>query len=206
MSTVPAHTPMSAKALLPLRLSETILQTARLADMRRWYSAVLGGPPTFENSPEGSDTFENGMLRASAMRICFFEIVADYPYMQTVGLFEFPGTSLARTKESPGLHHMQLNAGTIEMLVNRYEALVASGICPARSMNHGVSTSFYYVDPDGNTVELTANNWATVEEYRAYLSSETFRRNLSGELIDPDTFCRRFRAGEPIEELRKLPA
>lgn len=206
MTTAPTETPSGAPPLPPLRISETILQTARLTEMRRWYTALLAQSPTLENTPDGAAQFENGMPRASAMRLCFFEISGEYPYMQTVGLFEFPGTSEVRTKESPGLHHMQLNAGSIEALVARHEALAAQGIRPARSMNHGVSTSFYYADPDGNTVELTASNWPTLAGYRAYMASAMFLKNPSGVLIDADAFCRRVRAGEPIEALRRFPA
>lgn len=192
--------------LPPLRISETILQTARFNEMRRWYATVLAQEPTIENMPEGTTTFGDGTLRASGMRLCFFEVFGEYPYMQNVGLFEFPGTSQVRTKESPGLHHMQLNAGTIAALVARDEALDSAGIRPVRCMNHGISTSFYYADPDGNAVELTASNWETLADYRAYLGSEAFRRNPSGELIDAGVFRQRFHAGEPLEELRRFSA
>lgn len=187
-----------------LRISETILKTARIVEMRAWYMEVLSTQPSVEHMPEGPDRFADGSARASAMRLCFFELNEDYPYTQTIGLFEFPGTELDLVEHSPGLHHMQLHAGSMDALVERYETLAAQDIRPARSMNHGISMSFYYADPDGNKVELTANNHATLEEYRAFLSSEAFRKNPSGSVIDPDELQRRFRAGEPIEDLRQL--
>jgi hypothetical protein len=188
-----------------LRISETILKSARIVEMRAWYRTVLESEPTIEHMPEGEQRFADGSPRASGMRLCFFELNEDFPYTQTIGIFEIPGTALAMANDSPGLHHMQLHAGSMDSLVGRCEALAAQGIRPRRSMNHGISMSFYYADPDGNTVELTANNHATLQEHRAYLRSEAFRANPSGVLIDPEDFWRRFRAGEPIERLRQFP-
>lgn len=185
-----------------LRISETILQSARIEEMRAWYRSVLAMEPSIEHMPDISGTFHDGTARASGMRLCFFELNEDYPYSQLIGIFEVPGTKLSGDTQGPGLHHMQLHAGTMEALISRFEALDAIGIRPARTMNHGISMSFYYADPDGNKVELTANNFATLEEHRAYLSSEAFRNNPSGSLIDPDDLRRRYRSGEPIESLR----
>ena len=187
-----------------LRISETILKTARIVEMRDWYRLVLGVKPAIEHMPEGPDRFEDGSVRASAMRLCFFQLNEDYPYAQTVGLFEVPGTALELAEESPGLHHMQLHAGSMDALITRFEALDAEGIRPARTMNHGVSMSYYYADPDGNRVELTANNFATSREHREFLASEQFRKNPSGSVIDPDELRRRVRSGASLEEIRTL--
>lgn len=159
-----------------------------------------------ELNAQGQAKLPDGSWRAAGMQVCFFELNEDYPYTQTIGLFGVPGTSRERTRESPGLHHMQLHTGTTEALVSRFEELAAQGIRPNRNMNHGPSISFYYGDPDGNIVELTCTSYATLPEYRAYLSSPEFQSNLSGVPIDAEDFCRRFRSGEPIEELRKFPA
>lgn len=43
---------------------------------------------------------------------------------------------------------------------------------------------------------------ATLEEHRAFLSSDALRKNPSGSLIDADELKRRYRSGEPIEKLR----
>lgn len=185
-----------------LRISETILQSARIVEMRAWYRSVLAADPVIEHMPEDVDGFGDGTPRATGMRLCFFELNEEFPYTQMIGIFEVPGTTLSGDAHAPGLHHMQLHAGTMDALIARFEALSAIGIRPARSMNHGISMSFYYVDPDGNRVEMTANNYATLEEHRAFLSSDTFRNNPSGSVIDPDELSRRVRAGEPIERLR----
>ena len=71
-------------------------------------------------------------------------------------------------------------------------------------MNHGPSTSFYYRDPDGNGVELSAMNFPTEAEYSTFVTSEAFKRNISGAAIDADEFVSKDRSGVPQSELVKL--
>jgi catechol-2,3-dioxygenase len=71
-------------------------------------------------------------------------------------------------------------------------------------MNHGPSTSFYYRDPDGNAVEFSAVNFPTEAEYSRFVTSETFKKNISGAAIDADEFVSKYRSGVPQSELVKL--
>jgi hypothetical protein len=99
------------------------------------------------------------------------------------------------------MHHMQLRHAGLDHLFSRYEALRATGITPMRSFNHGPGTSFYYHDPDGNTVELSAANYVNEADYLAYFKSESYAKNISGIEIDPAEYVARFRAGVPQAEL-----
>ena len=73
-----------------------------------------------------------------------------------------------------------------------------------KSYNHGPGTSFYYHDPDGNTVELSSANFANEADYLAYFRSEAYKKNISGIEIDAAAYVARFRAGTPQEELIKF--
>jgi Glyoxalase/Bleomycin resistance protein/Dioxygenase superfamily len=83
---------------------------------------------------------------------------------------------------------VQFRHASLGALLDRYEVLRDLGIKPERTMNHGPSTSFYYRDPDGNRVELSAVNFPTEAEYASFWASEAFKnigaefpsRNLSG--------------------------
>ena len=86
-------------------------------------------------------------------------------------------------------------------LLGNYERLAARGIRPFRSINHGPTTSMYYVDPDGNRVELQIDNFATAEEGQAWMLSPAFDRNPIGVEFEPDDLVRRFHAGVPVAEL-----
>ena len=67
-------------------------------------------------------------------------------------------------------------------------------------------TSFYYRDPDGNNVEITAQNHPSLEAMRTFMGSDAFKKNPSGVEIDPEAFVGLFKSGTPVAELVKLPA
>ncbi len=192
--------------LEPMRLSEVVLKTGRYAEMRLWYQMVLGVAPFYEYVPKEKAIPLPGQPqeRASDIRLSFFRVYLEHPYAQVVALFEIPGTRTEVQGGDPGLHHMQLRCPDMGQLFTRYERLKTAGLKPHRTANHGPGTSFYFRDPDSNIVEISANNFATVQEYRAYFESESYQRNPSGIEIDADEYLARFRAGTPLEELVKI--
>lgn len=192
--------------LVPMRLSEVVLKTGRYPQMRVWYQMVLGIAPFYEYVPKAPVAPAAGQAqeRASDLRLCFFRTHLEHPYAQVVALFDIPGTRLEAAGGDPGLHHMQLRCPDMEQLCTRYERLLRAGLKPHRTANHGPGTSFYFRDPDGNIVEISANNFRTLEEYRGYFTSEAYRRNPSGIEIDADAFVARFRSGVPLEEVVRI--
>lgn len=191
-----AANPQAAQPSSALKISETILKTGRLDEMKAWYENLLQVAPFFEHAPaKGSAPGDfGGQTRASDLRMCFFRLSLDYPNTQTIGLFEEPGTALAPAKTAPGLHHMQLMAASLGELCGQYDRLAACGMHPHRSADHGPMTSFYYRDPDGNNVEITAQNFPTLEAMVAFMASDAFKANPSGAEIDPDAFVAKHRA------------
>jgi hypothetical protein len=99
---------------------------------------------------------------------------------------------------------MQLRHLNIEHLFSRYELLQQAGVEPHRCFNHGPSTSFYYKDPDGNVVEMSATNFPDESGYLAYFQSEAYKRNISGIEIDPISYVARFRSGTPLADLVRI--
>ncbi len=97
--------------------------------------------------------------------------------------------------------HVAFTFASMGELLDNYERLAARGIRPFRSINHGPTTSMYYVDPDGNRVELQIDNFATAEEGQAWMLSPAFDRNPIGVEFDPDELVRKFQAGVPVAEL-----
>ena len=190
------HAPAAAQPSSRLRISEAILKTGRLDEMKQWYATVLGVAPFFEHAPPpGTRPMDlGGQTRASDLRMCFFRLSTDYPYVQTIGIFEEPGTASAVEKGACGLHHLQLMTSGLDELCEKFEALDGHGMRPHRSADHGVMTSFYYRDPDGNNVEITAQNWPTMEAMVAFMASDAFKANPSGsEIDDPAAFVARHR-------------
>ena len=195
------HEPPATQPCSSLKISETILKTGRLDEMIAWYTTVLGVPPFFQHNPD-PDTKPldlGGQTRASDLRMCFFRLSLDFPYVQTIGIFQEPGTGLVAAKGAPGLHHMQLTTSSLDDLCATYERLLGEGMQPHRSADHGPMTSFYYRDPDGNNVEITAQNFPTLEAMVGFMASDAFKANPSGREIDPATYVaeRRQRAAQP---------
>lgn len=190
--------------LPPLRISEVVLKTGRYDELRTWYQMMLGIAPFYEFVPTAPRERKPGETdRAADFRLSFFRLHTDHPYVQVVALFDIPGTRAEPTGD-PGLHHMQLRCPDLPQLFERYERLKSVGVLPHRTANHGPGTSFYYRDPDGNVVELSANNFATLQGYQAYFTSDAYRRNPSGIEIDADAYIGRYRDGVSLEELVKI--
>jgi catechol 2,3-dioxygenase-like lactoylglutathione lyase family enzyme len=192
--------------LPPMRMSEIVLKTSRYDEMKAWYQGVLGIAPFYEHvpsAPAATAARDGRQERASDLRLCFIRLHLEHPYAQVLAIFDVPGTRAEPTGD-PGLHHMQFRNPAMDDLFARYDRLKALGIRPHRTANHGPGTSFYYRDPDRNIVELSANNFATVEEYRAFFTSEGYRRNPSGIEIDPDAYIARYRSGTSLADLVKI--
>ncbi len=181
----------------PPQFSEVILKTSRFAELQDWYETVTDVTAFFVRDDATKPNW------TGACNIAFIRIFSDHPYTQVLGIFEVPAVSgkAENQKGEPGMHHMQLRHAGLDHLCSRYEALRARGITPMRSFNHGPGTSFYYHDPDGNTVELSSANFVNEADYLAYFRSETYAKNISGIEIDPAEFVARFRAGTPQAEL-----
>jgi catechol 2,3-dioxygenase-like lactoylglutathione lyase family enzyme len=190
------------------KISETILKTGQIEVMKPWYRQVLGVEVLFEHAPDSEVRPGDfgGQTRASDLKMCFFRISADdYPHTQMIGLFEEPGVARTRPKDAPGLHHMQFMTDSLESLIRKYEELLAGGMRPHRTTNHGIMMSFYYRDPDGNNVEFSAQNFPTLEAMTAFMQSDYFKGNPSGEEVaDPEGFVAKFHAGVPAAELTRL--
>jgi catechol-2,3-dioxygenase len=181
-----------------MRFGEVVLRTSRYDALKSWYSQVLDTEPMFES--ERRQEPGPGAMR----QMCTIRPYSNFPFTETLVILDF-----AELRENDqtvsGMDHFQMQFASIGDLFDRYEALAAHGIVPARSANHGPSTSFYYRDPDGNRVELSVKNYATESETLAFMQSEAFRRNPAGIDVDPAEYVGRYRRGVSLEELRRIP-
>ena len=53
------------------------------------------------------------------------------------------------------MHHCAFEYESFSDLMSSYARMRDEGIVPAFSLDHGITTSLYYMEPDGNFVELT---------------------------------------------------
>ena len=180
------QTTSETKALPPMLIGEVVLKTARFESMNRWWQTVLGITPYLTSE-----------------RFAFRRLPSEYPYTQILLILNQPDLG-GLESSGPGLDHVQFRHASLGALLDRYETLRDLGIKPYRSMNHGPSTSFYYRDPDGNGVELSAVNFPTEAEYSRFVTSDAFKKNIAGAAIDADEFVSKYRSGVPQSELVRL--
>ena len=174
----------STSTLPPMRLGEIVLATGRYEILKEWYRQMLDIDPSLEHVTDNTGTNADP---TKPTRRCFFRMHLEHPYQDVVAIFEVPNSPDTASGNSR-LHHMQLRNASIAVLRDRYRRLRAAGVVPHLAMDHGSSTSLYYHDPDQNVVEIAASNFATQEETLACLASEAYRRNPSGNIIDPESW------------------
>jgi catechol-2,3-dioxygenase len=142
-----------------------------------WYSIVIGGNIIFQSA--------NGGSAADPIQIAFMSndrAPFRITFMEVRGLREDPEQFM-----HSGLHHIAFEYDSFDDLMSSFARLKQLGVEPTVCLDHGVTTSLYYSDPDHNAVELQADNfgnWAKSAEWMS--TSEAFRQNPIGAFFDPE--------------------
>ena len=102
-----------------------------------------------------------------------------------------------------GMHHSAFEFDAIDDLLDTYVRLKGEGIEPHACLDHGMTISLYYVDPDGNSVELQADNFGDWAKSSDYLATEQFTTNPIGMPFDPDQAVAARAEGAGAEELHR---
>jgi catechol 2,3-dioxygenase len=144
------------------------LKTTRLREMIDFYRALVGAEVVFQDQV-GAWLSNDGANHRIAL-LAFPNFVDD-PEKDT------------RT----GMHHSAFEYASFEELNASYLRLKKAGIVPALCLDHGMTLSYYYADPDGNNVELQVDCFGDWERSKEWMrSSEAFRANPIGVFVDPE--------------------
>ena len=169
----------------PYKLSHIALQSARFAEVRDWYTTVLGAKVVFDNGKLTLLTYDDEHHRVAIIH----------------------GPRLVeRGDDVASVAHIAFTYRGLEALIDTYARLKAAGILPWRAINHGPTVSLYYRDPDRTQVELQIDVFATVEEANEFLASDVFAENPVGVPFDPDRMVELLASGVPVSELKKQGA
>src|SRR6266566_690654 len=175
---------LSQAAISPAKFAHFVLRTGQFDKMAEWYKTVLAARIVFRDE-----------------RLCFLSYDDEH---HRLALIQMPGLA-PRDPESAGTDHVAYSYRDLGELLATYRRLKAHGILPHWPINHGVTTSMYYRDPDNNRVELQIDNFATAEGCQAYFQSQAFADNPVGVTYDPEELCARYEAGEPLADLLRIP-
>jgi catechol 2,3-dioxygenase len=161
------------------------LKTRRLQAMIDWYGVVTGMTARYV-FPGGAWLSNDAANHRLAL-------------LATPTLDDDPD-KLAHT----GLHHTAFEFADMDALLDTYVRLKEAGIEPHMSLDHGMTLSFYYVDPDGNSVELQCDIFGAWDRSTHWMTtSAEFAANPIGAPVDGDSLIDARAAGASQAELHR---
>ncbi len=166
-------------------LHHITLRTGRLSEMIDWYSIVIGAGCNFRADEVAWMTND-----AANHRIAFLaskQIDDD-----------------SNRRYHCGLHHSAFEYASFDDLMVSWKRLDEAGIKPAFSLDHGLTCSIYYRDPDGNYVELQSDNFGDWVKSTAFMrSSADFAANPIGTFFEPAHVYAAHKEGMAFAKLQK---
>jgi catechol-2,3-dioxygenase len=159
------------------------LKTTRLHKMVDFYSALVGAEVVFQD--EIGAWLSNDEANHRIGLLAFRNFVDD-PEKET------------RT----GMHHSAFEYASFEDLNASYLRLKEAGITPDFCLDHGMTLSYYYADPDGNRVELQIDcfgDWGRSKDWMR--SAAEFKANPIGRFVEPDLIAADQADGMSFEEI-----
>ena len=172
----------NTETIIHPKLQHIGLLTGNLQRLLEWYKTVLGMRPIHASENPTGAPGGSGLSHLKAVFLSNDEISHRLAVIEVPGLTADPERSRHQR-----LQHIAFEFGTLDELLGSYSRLKSEGILPSFSVDEGPQTSFYYEDPDGNSVEINASNygdrWAAIEHMQ---TSPDFARRPLGIDVDPD--------------------
>jgi catechol-2,3-dioxygenase len=160
------------------------LKTPRLQEMVEWYGLVVGMRTT--HAFAGGAWLTNDAANHRLALLSTPRIVDDPDKLVHAGI-----------------HHLAFEYGALDELLGTYVRLEQAGILPHSVLDHGMTLSFYYVDPDGNSVELQVDLFGDWSQSAAFMRGEQFAADPIGTYVDPERLVAAWRDGTSGEELHR---
>jgi catechol-2,3-dioxygenase len=174
------------KVISPSKLAHVVIRTSpdHFKPMVEFYKTFLGAQASYENEYISFMTYDDEHHRIAVVAI-----------PETAG----------KDPKAAGLLHVAFTFDSLDDLAIAYRQRKAKGILPVWSINHGITTSIYYADPDGNQLETQVDSFETSEEASAYMASKDYTENPIGVDFDPEDLIKRLRSGEDKVSILKRP-
>ena len=173
---------MTSTEVVKPTLHHVTLKTTRLQEMIDWYSLVVGLEVTHLSEGNGAWLSNDDANHRMALLVAWEE---DPHKLQHAGL-----------------HHSAYEYPSMDGLLDTYVRLKEHGILPHACLDHGMTMSLYYADPDGNSLELQYDqfgDWASSKQWMS--TAPEFADNPIGVPVDPDRFVAEWQAGATMAQL-----
>ncbi len=120
----------------PQKVGHVVLKVRNLARAEDFYTRVLG--------------FE-AVARLKRPAGVFFTLGDQH---HDLALLEVSPEADPPKEDQVGLHHVALKVENLEALKAAWRALKSQGVPIVRAVDHGITLSVYFLDPEGNRLEL----------------------------------------------------
>ena len=142
--------------------------TTRLDEMIEWYGTVLGTEVVFRFPLGAWLTNDRANHRIALTAPPSLEVDPD-------------------KRVHARMHHVAFEYGSFDDLNASFSRLRSLGIVPRACLDHGMTLSYYYADPDDNYVELQCDVFGDWAASRTWMeTSSAFAENPIGAFVDPD--------------------
>ena len=102
------------------------------------------------------------------------------------------------------VHHVAFEYESFDDLNASFVRLRDAGILPRACLDHGMTFSYYYADPDENYVELQCDVFGNWDASRTWMeSSPEFAANPIGAFVDPEKVAAAVADGTTFDEIRR---
>jgi catechol-2,3-dioxygenase len=174
---------MTDATVIHPRFHHVNLKTTKLAEMIDFYRTLVGAEVIFQDEIGAWLSNDDANHR--------------------IALLAFPNFVNDPDKETrTGMHHSAFEYASFEDLNSSYLRLKEEGITPPVCLDHGMTLSYYYADPDGNNIEMQVDcfgDWSKSTEWMR--TSEEFKANPIGQFVDPDLIAADHADGTSFEEI-----
>ena len=160
--------PRRPRPVIPPKLHHATFLTLKLHEMVAWYETVCALTPVHYSENAAWLTNDEANHRIALIAHPAIKRPVDKP-------------------TSAGLHHTAFEYQSFDVWLDNYARLKDAGIVPFMCLDHGLTMSMYYADPEGNGVEIQVDafgDWAASKEWM--WASREFADNPIGQWFDPD--------------------
>jgi catechol-2,3-dioxygenase len=173
------------RPIIAPKLHHTTFTTKRLDEMVAWYENAVGLIPAFHFEEAAWLTNDEANHR--------------------IAFLSPPGLKHPDDKgHTTGIHHTAFEFNTFDQWLDNYIRLRDQGITPFLYLDHGITMSVYYQDPDGNGVEIQVDCFGNWEDSKQWISSALeFAENPIGAWFDPEKIVEARAQGLDFKEIHR---